>query len=412
MDPRARLLRAAFDAAVDAARPERWLAPRIEDIERPAGRVRVLALGKAAAPMAEVFASRFDGPWDGLLVAPRGEGRPVDGFRVMEGAHPVPDEDSLAAGEAALAFAAGARRDDLLLVLLSGGASALACAPIDGVGLALKAETTRRLLASGAAIGEINTVRRACSRLKGGGLARAAGTARILTLAMSDVPDDLLADIGSGPAVVSPTTATDAQAVLRRRAPDLVPRLAAPMAAWARAAPPIRAQIEATVAFPLLGGVNAAADTLAAAGWRVESLGALTGEARETGVRHARLALQGGARVLLSGGELVVSLDARAGHGGRNQTYLLALAAELAGRADVWALAADTDGRDGSSTAAGAVIDPALLAGLDAGEALPALEAHDAHGFFERHRRLFETGPTGVNVGDFRAVLVDRRGAA
>lgn len=405
MDAYGQLLRQAFDAAVAAAHPRNWLPPAIRGLERPAGAVRVLALGKSAIPMAEVFAATVDGPWSGLAVTPAGVARPVGGFDVLEAAHPVPDAASLAAGEAALCFAAGAGSDDLLLILISGGASALACAPIRGVSLEAKAEATARLLASGAGIGEVNTVRRALSRLKGGGVARARGEGRILTLAASDVPGDALADIGSGPGIISPTGVAEALNVLDRRAPDLVRTLAGPMHAWAASATPIAAGAEGRVVLSIDSAVRAAADFLAGAGWRVDNLGVLGGGVGAAATLHVDRMSAG--RVLVSGGELDVPVAARSpGRGGRNQHFLITLAARLARRDDIWALAADTDGLDGSSPAAGGWIDPEFLAHVTAAEAQAALSRFDAHGLLATKGRLIETGRTGVNVGDLRMVLV------
>lgn len=406
MDANSQLLRQAFDAAVEAARPQAWLAEPLRELGSSPGGLYVVALGKAAVPMAEVVARATTGGWKGLAVTPAGTARPVDGFTVLEASHPVPDGASLAAGEAALALAGQAGPQDTLLVLVSGGASALACAPIPGVTLAAKAEVTRRLLASDAAIGEINAVRRALSRLKGGGLARATGAGRVVTLAMSDVPGDGLADIGSGPGVPSPTGAAEAVAVLERFAPDLAAALTAPIADWSASLPPIRTRTEGRAAFPLDGGVRAAESTLALRGWPVEQLGVLTGDVPGAVERHRRRLGQG-RRALVSGGELVVSVPREApGRGGRNLHYLLTLAVELAGRTDVWALAADTDGIDGSSDAAGGWIDPELLRDLDVDAARTALAAFDAHGFLDQKRRLIRIGATGVNVGDLRVLLV------
>lgn len=407
MDARSRLLFDALLAAVDAARAERWLPPALAAVERPRGLTRALAVGKAAAEAAAVFAACWGAPHQGLMIA-REDAEAAPGFAVMTGAHPVPDARSLAAGEAALAFAAEAGPDDLLLVLVSGGASAMMSAPVAGLDLATKAALTRALLASGAPISELNAVRRACSRVKGGGLLRATGAGRVVTLAVSDVPGDVLADIGSGPAVPNATGVEDALNVVRRRAPEFLARLRSLLAA----PPPAsrHPQVEARVVFRPADTLEAAAAVLRAKGVPVETLGAdLSGEARRIGERHAGLAAAGAPRALLSGGELEVALPAGAPHGrgGRNQEYLLGLAAALAGRADVWALAADTDGRDGTAPTAGAWLDPGLLAGLDVGPARDALAEHDAHGFFAARGRVLETGPTGVNVGDFRVLLVD-----
>ena len=404
------LLRRAFDTAVESARPERWLSPQLVGLVPPRGRTRVLALGKAAVSMARVVTEKLRGSWEGLAVAVAGEGAPVPGFTVMEGAHPIPDGRSLAAGEAALAFAAATGPDDRLLVLVSGGASAVACAPIDGVTLEAKAALTRALLASGASIGEINTVRRAVSRLKGGGLARVA-RGPVLTLAVSDVPDDALHDIGSGPAVASPTGVDEALEVLGRHAPGFPGDLEAPMRAHAASLGPAPVAA-ARVVFRPADALAAVAALLQAEGWPTDNLGPVAGEARAVADVHA--AVVGGARrAILSGGELSVSLgEGPRGRGGRNQEYLLAFAVALAGRADVWALAADTDGQDGSEPVAGAWIDPALLTGLDVVEARADLARHDAFGFFQRHGRVIEIGPTGVNVGDLRLILVDPQALA
>lgn len=410
MDHKVQLLRRAFDAAVTAASPGVWLADPIQGlrlpIRNPASGVQVIALGKGSIAMVEAIPAFVPFGWRGLVVTPHGTARPVDRCEVLEAGHPVPDTASLAAGEAALARAAEATPDDILLLLLSGGASALACAPIPGVSLAAKAEVSRQLLGSGASIGELNTVRRALSRLKGGGLARATRASRVVTLAMSDVPGDVLADIGSGPGVPSPTGVEEALAVLHRFAPELVDELRPPMQAWAASQASITTPTEARVGFPIDGGVRAAASALAQRGWAVERTGVLTGGIA-VAVQAALTHLAGGRRAVVSGGELSLAVPGGAsGRGGRNQHYLLSLAVALAGRTDVWALAADTDGIDGSSDAAGAWIDPALLGALDRAEAAAALAAYDAHGFFERHGRLIRTGPTGVNVGDLRIALV------
>ena len=397
----------AFAAACYAARPERWLIPVLSDLTRPPGRTLVLSLGKGAIPMAEAFGGAWTGDWTGLAVAPKGEARVVPGFEVLEASHPVPDASSLAAGEASLAFAARAGPQDLLLVLVSGGASSLLCAPIPGVSLEQKAAVTGRLLASGAGIAQINAVRRALSRVKGGGLSRAGRAGRTVTIAQSDVPDDNPADIGSGPGLRSPTTVADALAVLTRHAPDLLEAVAGPIHAFAAERSHPIGRVSASVPLGISAGAAAAAEFLRDDGWEAGDLGSVSGDADLTGRAHAAL-LTGGRRALVSGGELSLAVPRGAkGRGGRNQHYLLSLAVELAGRNDIWALAADTDGIDGSSDAAGAWIDPALLGTLDRIEAEAALADFDAHGFFERHDRLIRTGPTGVNLGDLRIVLVD-----
>ncbi len=411
MDHKVELLRQAFDSAVTAASPGFWLADPIQSlslpIRNPSGGVQVIALGKGSIAMVEAIPHLVTFGWKGLVVTPLGTAKAVDQCEVLEAGHPVPDAASLAAGAAALARAADATPDDILLLLISGGASALACAPIPGVSLAAKADLSKRLLGSGASIGELNTVRRALSRLKGGGLARATRASRVVTLAMSDVPGDVLADIGSGPGVPSPTGVEEALAVLNRFASVLVDELRAPMQAWAASQASITTPTEGRVVFPIDGGVRAASSALAQRGWVVNQTGVVTGGV-DTAVQAVLPRLAGGRRALVSGGELSLAVaEGAKGRGGRNQHYLLSLAVELAGRTDVWALAADTDGIDGSSDAAGAWIDPGLLGTLDRAEAEASLAAFDAHGFFERHDRLIRTGPTGVNVGDLRILLVD-----
>lgn len=392
----------AFGYALDAAEPARWLAPALAKagIDGP---VRVLALGKSAVAMAEAFVALGGRPTAGLAVTVAGTGRAVDGFEILESAHPVPDERSLRAGEAVLAFAAATAADETLLVLVSGGTSALVCAPIAGVSLEEKAALTRSLLASGAAIGDINRVRRALSRVKGGGLLRATGRARVVTIAQSDVPGDRLDQIGSGPSVEAVADPEAAIALLHRCAPAQETALAGPIREQARRASPIQARWTAMVGFGIEDGARAAARFLGDA----RNLGVFETDAAVAASAHREAIEAGGAGVYVSCGELSVAVPALAtGRGGRNQHFLLNLAVELAGRSDVWALAADTDGVDGSSDAAGATLDPDLLATLDVGEARAALANFDAHGFFARHGRLIETGPTGVNVGDLRMVLV------
>jgi hydroxypyruvate reductase len=408
MDADSRLLLDAFQAALAAAAPARWLPRALAGLPRTGGRWRVLSLGKAAIPMAQAFAGCFEEPWTGLAVTPAGAGRAIEGFTVLEAAHPVPDERSLTAGEAVLAFAAQAAADETLLVLVSGGTSALVCAPIAGVSLPRKSAATRALLAAGIGIDEINVVRRALSRVKGGGVLRATGAARVFTIALSDVPSDSLADIGSGLSVEVDPQPEEAIAILEREAPQLAAELAGPIRAHARAVPPVRAQGRGQVGFGVSGGAEAAVSFLESMGRTVMRLGVATGDAVITAGIHGRQVESRLARAYVSCGELMVKVpDGAAGRGGRNQHYLLALASALAGQKRVWALAADTDGIDGGSPAAGARIDPTLLATLDLADVEASLANFDAHGFFARHGRLVETGPTGVNVGDLRIILVE-----
>ncbi|MEA3011217.1 MAG: glycerate 2-kinase [Sphingomonadales bacterium] len=381
-------LEAIWRVGVEACLPERVLPPHLP--EPPPGRTIILALGKAAVPMARVVEARWRGPLSGLAVAPHSGGGTLERVDVIRAAHPVPDESSVEAARRLLALAGQAERDDLVLVLLSGGASSLACQPGDGLGLAEKRRLTEALLRSGASVSEINRVRRHLSRFKGGRLALAASPARLATLAISDVVGDRPADIGSGPTAADPSTVEEARAVLDRYA------IAAPDRGWSETLKRVSGE------WRLVAG---AADALAAAAARARELGyaprllECEGEAREVGRAHAALALAAGPGIaLISGGELTVTVCGP-GRGGPNQEYALAAALELSGETGICGLAADTDGIDGSSEAAGAFFG----CGAPGGEA--ALEANDSDGWFSGRGGLFVTGPTETNVSDLRIIL-------
>jgi hydroxypyruvate reductase len=420
------LLRRLFDTAVAAAHPSRCLPPALP--EPPArGRIIVLAAGKAAGAMAEAAEQHYGAHGiaaerlTGLTVTRRGYGRPTARIEVVEAGHPVPDEAGLAATARTLALADGAGADDLVLALLSGGASANWIAPAPGVTFEDKRALTRALLASGATIHEINTVRKHLSRIKGGRLAARAAPARVLTLAISDVPGDDPSVIGSGPTVPDASTLADARAVLARRkiaAPHtIVAALADPRNETPKPGDPAFAHSEFRIIARPTDALAAAAEAARAAGIEPIVLGAdLEGEARAVAAEHARqaraLAASGRRALLLSGGELTVTVRGR-GRGGPNQEYALALALALQAAPGIAALAADTDGTDGGAGSpadpAGAFIDattPARAAalGLD-----PArfLAENDSTALFERLGDLVLPGPTCTNVNDFRAVLVD-----
>jgi glycerate 2-kinase len=420
------LLEALVRSAIAAAHPSRCLPPNLP--EPPArGRLVILAAGKAAGAMTEIaeqhYLARVPGHrLTGIAVTRHGYGRPTRHIAIVEAGHPVPDEAGLKGTEQALACAAAATQDDLVLVLLSGGASANWIAPAAGITLAQKQATTRALLRSGAAIGEINTVRKHLSRIKGGRLARLAHPAKVATLAISDVPGDDPAVIGSGPTVPDPTTLDDARIVVSRY------RLELPEAVSRALADKANESVkpgDAALAGTSYSIVARPADALLAAKSRAEAAGyeclmlgdRLQGEAREVAAEHARLARelagQGRRVVVLSGGELTVTVRGH-GSGGPNQEYALALAIHLAGAPGIAAVAADTDGTDGGSgrpdDPAGAFVDPTTLqraraAGLD-----PAafLADNDSTGFFNGIGDLFRPGPTFTNVTDFRAIVVDR----
>ena len=382
-------LEAIWRAGVDSCLPERVLPRHLP--EPPQGRTILLALGKAAAPMADAVEARWQGPLSGLAVTRHGSEAPVRRIEVVGAAHPVPDESSVDAAERLLALAREAGPDDLVLVLLSGGASALACLPGEGLTLEAKRNLTAALLRSGADVSEINCVRRHMSRIKGGRLALAAAPARLVTLAISDVVGDAPRDIGSGPTVADPTTIAEARAILRRYG------IEAPDPGWSET--PERVPGDYRLVARQADALAAAADRARALGYApvvVESVG----EARDAGRDHAGLALRlPPGTALISGGELTVTLRG-SGRGGPNQEYALAAALALAGRPDISGLAADTDGIDGDSEAAGAFF---AGGGAPGGEA--ALAANDSGSWFAARGGLFVTGPTDTNVSDLRVIL-------
>jgi glycerate 2-kinase len=420
------LLEALFRTAVGAAHPAQCLPPNLPE-PPPRGRLIVLAAGKAAGSMTEAAEQHYLGRLApdrlaGIAVTRHGYGRPTRHIPVVEAGHPVPDEAGLKGTERALALAQAAGSDDLVLVLLSGGASANWIAPAAGITLAEKQAVTRALLRSGAAIGDMNALRKHLSRIKGGRLARLAYPAKLVTLAISDVPGDDPSVIGSGPTVPDPTTLEDARAIVARFRLDLPAAVAKALGDPRNETPKPGDKIFAGSDYRIVArpadALRAAQARAIEAGYECVVLGdRLQGEAREVAAEHARLArdcsAQGRRVVILSGGELTVTLRGQ-GHGGPNQEYALALAIHLDGAAGIAALAADSDGTDGGSgrpdDPAGAFIDPTTLrraraAGLD-----PAafLADNDSTGFFNGIGDLFVPGPTFTNVTDFRAIVVDR----
>jgi glycerate 2-kinase len=419
------LLRAIFDAAVAAAHPDVVLSAHLRPV--PKGRVICLAAGKSAGAMAAA-AERYY--LDELGLAPsrllgvattrHGHGVPTRRIKVIEAGHPVPDEAGLKGAGESLQLAQQAEADDLLLVLLSGGGSANWIAPVEGVSFAQKQQVNRMLLRSGAPIGEVNTVRKHLSRIKGGRLARAGKLAEIVTLAISDVPHDDPSAIASGPTVPDPTTLADARALVAKYglAVDDAIRdaLSNPDnesckpgdAAFARAQYELIARPQASF--------DAAIRTAKDADYAIIDLGAnLEGEARTIAADHAKLALEAraeGKRVaILSGGELTVTVRGN-GRGGPNQEYALALADLLQNTDNISALAADTDGADGgagkATDPAGAVIDHHTFAKMKSLGLDPKayLDNNDATTFFEATGDLLLTGPTLTNVNDIRVILV------
>jgi hydroxypyruvate reductase len=340
---------------------------------------------------------------------------------MIEAGHPVPDATGLAAAERVLELADGAKKGDVVLALLSGGASANWIAPAKGVSLDDKRALTRALLASGATIGEINTVRKHLSRIKGGRLAARASPAHVVSLAISDVPGDDPSIIGSGPTVPDASTLADARAIVAARQlrppAAIVTALDDPSNESPKPGDPVFAQSTFHIIARPAEALAAAAEAARAAGYEPVLLGAdVEGEARDVAAEHARLALKFASErrraVIVSGGELTVTLKGN-GRGGPNQEYALGLALALAGRPGISAVAADTDGTDGgggdASDPAGAFVDATTLPrargfGLD-----PArfLADNDSTAFFQRLGDLLASGPTCTNVNDLRAIVVD-----
>ena len=412
-----RFLRALFDIAVDRAQPASVIAKFLPD--PPKGRTIVVGAGKCAASMAAALEDHWAGPLQGVVVTRYGHALPTKIIRVLEAGHPVPDEAGLAAAAEILKSLRDAGPDDLVIALISGGGSALLCAPLPGIGFAVKQAINKALLRSGASIAEFNCVRKHLSAVKGGRLLEAAAPAHVVTLAISDVVGDDPATIASGPTVPDLTTRAEARAVLEKyaiAAPAAVrrvlddPAFETPKSAGAAAGRPDYRLI----ASPALS-LAAAAEAARAAGVDVIELGdAIQGDAARYGAvlaeRANDLAASAHAKplLLLSGGELTVTVANPAGRGGPSGECALAFLIGTEGREGVFALFADTDGIDGSEDNAGAIVTPALFAAAteDGVDAAALLRRNLSWEFFDTVGGLLVTGPTRTNVNDFRAVLV------
>lgn len=420
-----KLLENLLAAAITAAQPRHCMPPVLARVlpRRPPGRLIVIGAGKAAAAMARAIEDHYGAPLEGCVVTRYGHTQACRAIEVIEAGHPLPDATGQHAAARMLARVSTLGAEDTVLCLLSGGGSALLPLPLDGITLADKQAITGALLRCGASIAEINCVRRHLSAIKGGRLAAAAHPARVITLAISDVPGDSPCDIASGPTVGDPTTCGDALAILERYAitlPD--PVRAVLKSGHGETIKPGDARL-ARSEFHLVAtpqqALLAAAETARAAGYAAYLLSdRLEGEAREVGKVLAGIAHQVARHgqpfappcVLLSGGETTVTVRGT-GSGGRNVEFLLALGIALAGLPGVHALAADTDGIDGMAPIAGAYLAPDTLARARAlgREAQSALAANDGHGFFGALGDSIVTGPTLTNVNDFRALLIERR---
>lgn len=425
-----RLLENAFRAAVAAAAPETCVPPHLPPA--PRGRLLVVGAGKAAAAMARAVELHYrdlpDERFEGVVVTRYGHAVPTERITVLEAGHPVPDEAGVRATERIVALARSAEAGDLVLVLVSGGGSALLTAP-EGVTVSEKAALTRALLASGADIHAINLVRRHLSGVKGGALAVAAHPAEVLTLAISDVVGDAPAVIASGPTVASDGTFADALGVLDRfdiEAPAARRALADGRDGKRRGPPapddPRLARARYVLVADAQTSLGAAAQALRDGGVTAHVLASeVTGEAREVGALHAAIARQVAWHgqpfappcAFLSGGETTVTVRGE-GRGGRNAEFALGVVTGLVGPAAervpadmrFWLLAGDTDGIDGTEDNAGALLGPRHLARLTLDAVRDALAANDAYELLDQVGGLLVTGPTRTNVNDLRIVVV------
>jgi hydroxypyruvate reductase len=420
--PQVERLLGAYRAMLQAADPRRVVAAHLPG--RPAGRTVVVGVGKAAAAMAQAVEAAWDGALTGTVVVPQVASLPLSRIRVLESAHPVPDERSVHAAQALLEAVSGLGEDDLVIALVSGGGSALCALPVAELPLAEKQRITKALLARGASIHEMNAVRKHLSAIKGGRLAVAAWPARVVTLVISDIPGDDPALVASGPTLPTAATPRDALEILGRYGiapgPVLARRLESEADPGIRPGDARLARNTHRVVASAFDGLRAAADTVRATGLACHILGdAIEGEARDVARVHAGI-VQSIARhgqpftapcVLLSGGEATVTLRAE-GRGGRNTEFALALAlalGEAPAAARVHALSAGTDGLDGRAGAAGAWIAPESLARARALGLAPRelLDRNDSATLFDRIGTLVHTGPTHTNVNDFRAILIE-----
>jgi len=421
-----------FRASVAAVEPETavrtffrevdsgWIRFTDGKVRLPQGRLIVIGAGKAAAPMAKALEGLFGARIDrGLVVTKDGHGLPLKHIDVLEASHPVPDSRGMQAAQRIIDLLADTTEKDLVITLLSGGGSALLAAPVPGISLADKIAVTDRLLACGADIGEINCVRKHLSAIKGGQLARAAAPAAMLTLVVSDVIGDPLDVIASGPTVPDPTSFSDAHQVLDKYhllpgCPDTVRQFLNDGMAGMAPETPGEKDLPAGFETRIIAGnriaLKAAAQTACRLGYHCEIFNRyLSGEARVAAASLAKAAAQAVTRptCLLAGGETTVTLRGD-GQGGRNQEFALAAADAIEGAAHIVILAAGTDGTDGPTDAAGAIVDGGSLArGREAGlEAATCLRNNDSYTFHKASGDLLITGPTRTNVMDIYLALI------
>lgn len=411
-------LTSLFEAAVRAADPLEALRATLP--AKPAGKTVVVGAGKGAAQMAAAFEELWGEPVEGVVVTRYGYACETKRIRVLEASHPVPDEAGLEATQALFDAVSGLGEDDLVVALVCGGGSALLPAPPEGLTLEDEQALNKALLASGAPISAMNAIRKQVSRIKGGRLAEAASPARVLSFVVSDVPGDDPAQVASGPTVPDTVTREQAMALVAAYGIGLPDRIKDWLGEGADEAPqpgdPAFARNEVRVIASASLSLEAAAKVAEAAGVPAVILSdAVEGEARDVGLVHAAIAREVALRnrpfskpvVILSGGETTVTIRGDGGKGGRNTEFLLALAGGIEGQS-ASALAADTDGIDGSENNAGAFADGSSWQRMRRRGIDPAamLSGHDAWSAFSAVDDLFAPGPTGTNVNDFRAILL------
>jgi len=411
-EPR-QFLRSLFDTAVAAATPENCMRTWLP--AKPGGRVIVIGAGKAAASMARELENQWSGSLEGRVIVPYGHGADCRWIKVIEAAHPVPDEAGVAAAAEILESVSSLSADDTVVCLISGGGSSLLCLPMPGVSLAEKQNITSQLLEAGAAIHEINCVRKKLSAIKGGKLADACAPATVITLIISDVPGNDVSMVASGPTIADGSSPAEALEILDRYT---VSASASARTAIENNTPVSIAEGDIRILATSDDAMLATAALAATHEITPYTLGDLSGDARSLGAEHAELAIQIASGdgpveppcVILSGGETTVTVRGD-GCGGRNGEYALSLAIALDGNPLVHAIACDTDGIDGAGNNAGSFVSPGTLtraaaAGIDANT---SLDRNDSYEFFSTTLDLVVTGPTRTNVNDFRAIFIAKK---
>ena len=418
IDPR-QFLNDLYATAVEAVSAQKCM-PAYLPKQSIKGRTLVIGAGKGAAAMAKVVEDTWPGKVEGLIVTRYGHGADCKQIEIVEAAHPVPDEAGRRAAGRMLELVKGLTEDDLVLCLITGGGSALLSLPGEGITLEQKQAMNKALLKSGATISEMNCVRKHLSAIKGGRLGLACAPARVVTLLISDVPGDDPGVIASGPTLPDPTTCAESLAILKKYKIEIPDNILQHLESGAGETPKpgdVRfARNEHHVIATAQHALEAAAAKARAAGITPYILSNdLEGESRDVGSVHAALAKQVAKYgqpfakpcVILSGGETTVTVQGK-GRGGRNAEFLLSLAAALNGEPNIYALACDTDGIDGSEDNAGAIYQPDSIArAASAGHSAKAmLENNDGYGFSSAVGDLIVSGPTRTNVNDFRAILI------